>query len=168
MTNNNRIEILQSLPIFGGITAHALQFLLERSSDCYTAKGDCIFREGDSADSLFVLEEGIADLFKQRGDKVYFLRQLLKGDCFGEVAIMDLMPRSATVRANTDCYSIELKRMALYDLYLADLEQFTIIQMNMGREVSRRLRKADERLFDTIQLNKKQQAAKALGSFEVW
>jgi len=164
---NNRIEILQTQPIFGGITAHTLQFLLDRSSDCYTATGDCFFREGDSADSLFVLEEGVADLFKQRGDKIFFLRQLLKGDCFGEVAIMDLMPRSATVRANTDCYSIELTRTALYDLYQADLEQFTMIQMNMGREVSRRLRKADERLFDIVQLNKKHQHAQPLNSFEV-
>lgn len=165
--NNNRIEVLQSQPIFGGITADALQFLLERSSERTIATGECFFQEGDSADSLFVLEEGVADLFKQRGDKVFFLRQLRKGDCFGEVAIMDLMPRSATVRAHTNCHSIELTRSALYDLYQADMEQFTIIQMNMGREVSRRLREADERLFDTVQLNKKNQQTQTFDSFEI-
>ena len=165
--NSKRIEILQALPIFGGITADALQFLLDRSTIRLVNTGKCFFHEGDDAESLYVLEEGLADLYKQRADKLFFLRQLQKGDCFGEVAIMDLMPRSATVRANTDCQSIELSRPALYDLYQADLEQFTMIQMNMGREVSRRLRKADERLFDAVQLNNKHQYAQPLDSFEV-
>lgn len=164
---DNRIAILQALPIFGGITADALQFLLDRSTELKVVSGKCFFLEGDQAESLFVLEEGVADLYKQRADKLFFLRQLEKGDCFGEVAMMDLMPRSATVRANTDCTSIELSRLALYDLYQADLEQFTMIQMNMGREVSRRLRKADERLFDATQLNNQFRFAQPLDSFEV-
>jgi len=148
MLTNERIEILQALPIFGGINAQSLEFLLERASVCNIPQHHYFFHEGDEAESLFVLEHGRADLLKQRNDKEYFLRRLNKGDCFGEVALMDLMPRSASVRANSDCAAIELSRLALYELYQADLEQFTMIQMNMGREVSRRLRQADERLFD--------------------
>ncbi len=152
--NSKRIEILQALPIFGGINAQSLQFLLDRSSICTVKKGECFFHEGDDAESLFVLEEGSAELYKQRDDLKYYLRELNKGDCIGEVALMDLMKRSATVRACTDCSSIELPRTALYDLYQTDLEQFTMIQMNMGREVSRRLREADERMFDLLDRKK--------------
>jgi CRP-like cAMP-binding protein len=147
MQASEYIEILQALPIFGGINAHSIQFLLDRSSTCNVPQGQYFFHEGDNAESLFVLEQGRADLLKLHGGKEYFLRQMDKGDCFGEVAIMDLMPRSASVRAHSDCHAIELSRLALYELYQADLEQFTMIQMNMGREVSRRLRQADERLF---------------------
>jgi len=113
-------------------------------------KGACFFHEGDEADSVFILEEGCVDIIKLRDGKEFFLRQLNKGDCFGEVALMDLMPRSATVRACIDCRAIELPHTALYDLYQFELEQFTLIQMNMGREVSRSLRQADERLFDAL------------------
>jgi len=57
------------------------------------------------------------------------------------------MPRSASVRAIDDCRAIQLSAASLYQVYEKDLEQFAMIQMNMGREVSRRLREADERLF---------------------
>ncbi len=148
MNSKQHISILQALPIFGGINAHSIEFLLARSTTCNVLQHQYFFHQGDDAESLFVLEQGCADLFKLHDNKEYFLRQLHKGDCFGEVALMDLMPRSASVRANTDCEAIELPRFALYELYKDNLEQFTMIQMNMGREVSRRLRQADERLFD--------------------
>ena len=53
------------------------------------------FREHDQADALFVLEAGkVAVLKSWRGQE--FLLQILKdGDCFGEMAVMDLLPRSA-------------------------------------------------------------------------
>jgi CRP/FNR family cyclic AMP-dependent transcriptional regulator len=63
------------------------------------------------------------------------------------MALMDLQPRSASIRAMHDCSAIELSHDGLFGLYERDLEQFTMIQMNMGREVCRRLRLADEVLF---------------------
>ena len=60
---------------------------------------------------------------------------------------MDMRHRSASVVAVESCNAIELSGASLFGLYEKDLEQFTLIQMNMGREVSRRLREADERLF---------------------
>jgi CRP/FNR family cyclic AMP-dependent transcriptional regulator len=79
--------------------------------------------------------------------KQHLLRSLSKGDCFGEMALMDLFPRSASIRAIEDCTALELSAASLYKLYERDLQQFTIIQMNMGREVCRRLRESDEQLF---------------------
>ena len=60
---------------------------------------------------------------------------------------MDLSPRSASVRAVEDCTAIRISAANLYKLYEQDPKQFALIQMNMGREVSRRLREADDRLF---------------------
>ena len=60
---------------------------------------------------------------------------------------MDLSPRSASVLAVEDCTAIELSSANLYKVYERDIEQFALIQMNLGREVSRRLREADDRLF---------------------
>jgi CRP-like cAMP-binding protein len=63
------------------------------------------------------------------------------------MAVMDLFPRSASVSAVEDCTAIRLSAANLHQIYARDLKQFTLIQMNMGREVSRRLREADNRLF---------------------
>ena len=59
-------------------------------------------------------------------------------------------PRRAlgvSVRAIDDCTAIELRPEDLYELFERDAEQFALIQMNMGREVCRRLRVMDEMLF---------------------
>ncbi len=142
-----RIRLLQRMAIFGGIRDDILEFLLERSPIARVPKDGLFFREGDEGQSMFVLEEGrVAVLKRWEGDD-RLLRTLERGDCFGEMALLDLGPRSASVRALEDCVAIELSATALYELCNKDLEQFAMIEMNMGREVSRRLRESDERLF---------------------
>jgi len=143
----SRIELLQRMPIFGGIREDILGFLLELSPVVRVPRDEFFFREDDDGQSMFVLEEGRVAVLKgwQGGDHV--LRILERGDCFGEMALLDLCPRSASVRAVEDCAAIELSAAGLYQLYKKDLEQFAMIEMNMGREVSRRLRESDRRLF---------------------
>jgi hypothetical protein len=51
------------------------------------------------------------------------------------------------VRASQDCSAIRISSADLYRIYGHDLKQFALIQMNMGREVCRRLRDANSRLF---------------------
>lgn len=142
------LKVFQAMPIFGGINSDALMFLLERTLDREVSAGGYFFHECDDAESMFVLVEGQADIIKLWEGQAYTLRQLSEGDCFGEVALMDLMKRCASIRAVTDSRAIELHRNSLYELYKEDIQQFTMIQMNMGREVSRRLRQSDNRLFE--------------------
>jgi CRP-like cAMP-binding protein len=142
-----RIELLQRMPVFGGIRADILEFLLPRCPIVEVRADAFFFRENDAADSMFVLEAGKVSVLKSWRNEEYLLHTLGPGDCFGEMALMDLMPRSASVRAIEDCRAIQLSAASLYQVYEQDLEQFAMIQMNMGREVSRRLREADERLF---------------------
>jgi CRP-like cAMP-binding protein len=63
------------------------------------------------------------------------------------MALMDLLPRSASVRADEDCAALELGIATLHALFEHDVEQFALVQMNMGREISRRLRQTDDVLF---------------------
>ncbi|HUG26034.1 Crp/Fnr family transcriptional regulator [Piscinibacter sp.] len=142
-----RLELLQGMPIFGGVGEPALAFLLERAQSVGVPAGEFYFHEGDEASGMFVLETGHVVVSKTWKGKEFVLRHLGPGDCFGEMALMDLQPRSASVRAIDDCNAIELSPGHLYDLYKRDAEQFALIQMNMGREVCRRLRATDEMLF---------------------
>jgi CRP-like cAMP-binding protein len=142
-----RIELLQKMPIFGAIREAALQCLLERAHTTQVRAGDFFFREQDPSSGMFVLETGRVVISKQWRGRELVLRYLERGDCFGEMALMDLQPRSASVRAVEDCVAIELTPENLYGLFELDVEQFALIQMNMGREVCRRLRLADDALF---------------------
>jgi CRP/FNR family transcriptional regulator, cyclic AMP receptor protein len=141
------IELLQRMPIFGAIDEAALRFLLSRARQATRAAGEHFFLEGDEAQSMFVLATGRVSVTKRWQGRDYMLRPLGPGDCFGEMALMDMHPRSASVRADAGCHALELGTDDLLALYERDAAQFALIQMNMGREVCRRLRELDEMLF---------------------
>jgi CRP-like cAMP-binding protein len=145
-----RIELLQRMPVFGGIRADVLQFLLGLCPVVATPANEYFFHEHDQADSMFVLEAGKVAVLKSWRGQEYLLKILKQGDCFGEMAVMDLAARSASVRAVEDCTAIRVSAATLYKLYDQDPKQFALIQMNMGREVTRRLREADDRLFEVM------------------
>jgi CRP-like cAMP-binding protein len=141
------IAALQAMPIFGGIREDVLRFLLERCTRVSLPQDEYFFREDDPADGLFVLERGRVAVLKAWDGHQHLLGHLKAGDCFGEMALMDLFPRSASVLAIEPCTALHLTNDGFYQLYKKNLEQFALIQMNLGREVSRRLRAADERWF---------------------
>ena len=143
----DRIELLQRMPIFGALRDDTLGFLIDRTQPVRVLSGDYFFREGDPADGLFVLESGQASVLKGWDGHPVLLRHLHAGDCFGEMALMDLQPRSASVRALEPCSAIEFGTHDMLHLYETDVEQFALMQMHLGRELCRRLRATDERLF---------------------
>jgi CRP-like cAMP-binding protein len=146
----SRIELLQQMPIFGAVTDDALRLLVESASLVRVAAGSYFFRELDEANSMFVLESGRVAVVKQWQGREMLLHELGTGDCFGEMALLDLFPRSASVRALDDCVAIELSPADLLRLFERDSEQFALIQMNIAREMCRRLRSTDEMLFEAI------------------
>src|SRR4029079_1301261 len=95
------------MPVCVGIGTDTLRFLLDLCPVVSVPANEFFFREHDQADSMFVLEAGkVAVLKSWRGQE--FLRILKDGDCFGEMALMDLLPRSASIRAVEDCTAIRL------------------------------------------------------------
>ena len=142
-----RVELLQRMPVFGALDERALHLLVECAWEVSVPEGGWFFREGDEARSMFVLERGCAIVTRHWRGREFELNRFGPGDCFGEMALMDLYPRSAGVRAIEDCLAIEFGPDEMMRLHEADLEQFALLQMNLGRELSRRLRATDELLF---------------------
>ena len=152
--DDRRIEVLQRTPIFGAIQGRTLDVLLRSTVNVQVPAGAHFFREGEAANAMFVLESGRVSVVKRWGGVDHHLRDLSAGDCFGEMALIDMSPRSASVIALEDCSAIRLTNADLYHVYQSDLEQFALIQMNIARELSRRLRIANERLFG-VELERK-------------
>jgi CRP-like cAMP-binding protein len=142
-----RIALLQAMPVFGALRDDALECLLEGAPNRARAAGEFWFREGDGAQCMYVIEQGTVEVLKRWEGVDWPLHRLHAGDCFGEMALMDFFPRSASVRTVEDCRAIEIGGDALQRLAERDMEQFALIQMNIGREVCRRLRATDELLF---------------------
>lgn len=135
------------MPIFGALNADTLAFLVDQARSKQVPRGEYFFRENDPATKLYVLESGSVEVVRAWRDHERVVNRLGVGDCFGEMALLDLGPRSASVRATEDCTAIELDVGDLYRLYEHDVKEFALIQMNLAREVSRRLRRTDELLF---------------------
>ncbi len=140
--------MLERIPVFGGVSDRALQHILERAETVSVRKGGLFFRENDRAKSMFVLVEGQVAVIKTTQGQEYELRRLGPGDCFGELELIDLCPRAASVRALTECTAIEIPATLMHQVYKIDATSYAMLQMNMGREVSRRLRKLDADIPD--------------------
>ncbi len=158
--------MLQEMPIFGGVNEATLELILNKAKIVEVAKNDYYFREGDLDNSIYILERGQVAVYRYWNGKRYRLRKLDKGDCFGEMALMDCRPRSAEVMATDDSSAIQVSAAQLAELYKSDSEQYTLIYMNLGREVCRRLRDADSRLF-IHEINEKAPTAESESRLEL-
>ncbi|MDB5750100.1 MAG: cyclic nucleotide-binding protein [Ramlibacter sp.] len=94
-----RIELLQAMPVFGGLRGDALAFLPEPASTVTVAADAFFFRQDEPAQSMFVLEAGTGAVVKSWRGHQYLLSRIAKGDRFGEMASMDMRPRSASMVA---------------------------------------------------------------------
>ena len=116
------------------------------------AEGTVIVREGDHGDRIYFISHGSVEVRKHRvtaegsvGQEVVLAR-LGVGQAFGEMELVDLQPRSSTVAALEPCTLLTLSMRDLLHLHQGHPQILTILVMNLARDLSRRLRKADERI----------------------
>ena len=109
-------EMLANIPLFEDLSREDLDALAERMKKHAFEKGQTIFEMGDHGDSMYVVAEGTVSIFlpSAKGVKVD-LRDCSLGQYFGELALFDAKPRSATAEALTACEVLELERDALHD-----------------------------------------------------
>jgi CRP-like cAMP-binding protein len=142
-----RIAVLQQIACFGGLKTQTLEFLLSRATLEQVAAGHYFFLENQLGDAVYVLDRGRVEVLKTKQGVRMHLAYLGEGDCFGEMALLAVAPRSASVRAVTDSTAIRITNRNLFELYEHDLAEFAMAIMNLGREVSRRLFITNELLF---------------------
>ena len=138
------------MPVFGGLDAATLELLAGLAQPVAVHAGEHFFREGDESQAMYVLQSGQVEICKTWHSMSKVLRCMNAGDCFGEMALIDLFPRSASALAVEPSEALQITPPILHEVYRHDLEQFTLLQMNMGREISRRLRLIDELLFRVL------------------
>ncbi|HTQ07804.1 MAG TPA: cyclic nucleotide-binding domain-containing protein [Polyangiaceae bacterium] len=142
---------LRNIGLFGALSDEVLVFLAGMLTVVKPTIGETIFREGDEANAMYVVLSGEMEVTKKsRGAVDARVAVLGPGDWFGEMSIVDIQPRSATVRALAPGRLIRVSAADLDSLYRHDVRSYAIIVLNLARELSRRLRVADGILADLI------------------
>jgi CRP/FNR family cyclic AMP-dependent transcriptional regulator len=134
-------KFLEGVPIFAGLDEGALELLLAGARRIETEQGELIVREGDSSNEMFVIGEGEVRVWKHYGTAEQVeLAIMARKDFFGEMCMLETLPRAATVEALTPCTLVGVKSSAFYRLYQARPEQHAILILNLARDLSRRIR----------------------------
>ena len=112
----DRAALLRTIPMFYGLAADDLvalgQSLKERD---YTA-GQMIFDLGDAGDAMYIIAEGDVNIhLPGEASRRVSLKDLARGEYFGELALFDDKPRSASALATTDAKLLELGRATLIE-----------------------------------------------------
>ncbi len=115
-SRNHSLDALAQphIPLFSDLSKDAFVELLVRMSMLEFAPGEQVIREGENGDSFFVLVSGRVRV-SRRGDggQEVILAYLTDGAFFGEMALLQAGPRTASVTAEEDCQVFELKRAVL-------------------------------------------------------
>jgi len=129
---DRRLELLASVPLFAGSSKRQLRGVLDWTQEYRYEPGATIVHEGAKGDELFLLLEGKAGV--SRSGKA--LTRLTAGDFFGEMAVIDGRPRTATVVADgpVDCLVLKQKD------FKALLEGDPLLAWNLLGSLAARLR----------------------------
>ncbi len=142
---------LREIGLFGALSDDVLEYLATLLTVEAPPAGATLFREGEDANAMFVVISGEVEVLKKSKRAVEARVAVLgPGDWFGEMSIVDIQPRSATVRALAPSRLLRVSSADLDALYRHDLRSYAIIILNLARELSRRLRVADGILADLI------------------
>jgi CRP-like cAMP-binding protein len=138
------IGYLREIGLFGGLDEATLVEFVQRLPTLALEPGAVVFREGEAGRELFIVIGGEMEILKaSKSEREARVAMLGPGDWFGEMSILDIMPRSATVRALAPSRLMRLSASDLDALYRRDVKAYSIIILNIAREMSRRLRVAD-------------------------
>jgi CRP-like cAMP-binding protein len=144
------IGMLREIGLFGALSDEVLAHLADVLKTIRVDTGDAVFREGESQGrEMYVVLEGEIEVTK-RSRRGRDMRVAILGpaDTFGEMSLIDMQARSATVRAIAPSRLIRVTSEDMDALYRFDLKSYALIVLNIARDLSRRLRVADGILAD--------------------
>jgi CRP/FNR family transcriptional regulator, cyclic AMP receptor protein len=158
MADEDHLQLLKNLPLFGSLMHDDLEALSKRLEHCTFDAGAVIFRQGDEGGRLYIIEDGEVEISYGEDKGTVTLATLFAGQYFGELSLLDGEPRSATATAVKACKLVALDREDFVEFLTKDPDAALLIlaetadrmrQTNalFSRQVSRNvLEEAEERV----------------------
>jgi CRP-like cAMP-binding protein len=131
------VESLSQVPLLAGIGRRELKRLVDRMSERTFAEGEVAVEEGRGGAGFWLIQDGSASV--SIGGEI--IRTLGPGDYFGEIALLDDGPRTATVTAGTDLRCLGMATWEFRPFVLEHPE----VALTMLQALARRLREAEFR-----------------------
>ncbi len=139
--------MLRHVLLFQDFSPEELQKLVPLLKEGSYRKKEVLFRANDPGNTLFILRSGRVKItLTDRHGREVILRVMQPGEFFGEMAILDGYPRSATVTALEKSYVFTLDRLS----FLRFIQDHPHWSLKMLATMSRRLRKANERIGSAV------------------
>jgi CRP-like cAMP-binding protein len=145
------IEQIREIGLFGGLSDEVLQTFVGSLEVSELAAGTVVFKEGESGRDLHIILDGEVEVLR-RSKRGHDTRVAIlgPGDWFGEMSLLDVLPRSATTRVLAPSHLLRLTAHDLDLLYRRDMRAYSLLVLNIAREISRRLRVADGLLAELV------------------
>ena len=138
---------LPSIPIFGGLEEKTLKRIIKLMGQHHFEIDEEICKQGEAGRAMFLVREGEVVVCRdnEEGRRMKMIR-MGPGEFFGEMTLIDIQKRSATVLAQKPSMLFSLSNRDLYTLYQEDVAGYVMVLQNICRELSRRLRVTNQRL----------------------
>jgi len=134
ITTVEKVLFLKSIDLFRALPGEELAQIAEIAEEQPFAAGDAVFTEGEPGDALYLVVEGAVKV--HRGGKQ--LAQLGVRDVFGEMGVLDSLPRSASVTVVKEAVLLKIARDDFRDI----LQERPEIGMGVIKVLSRRIRES--------------------------
>lgn len=139
----NAMPLLRSIPMFAGLSDEDLAALSAALTRREFKAGKMIFALGDAGDAMYIVDGGDVNIhLPGQNSQRISLKDVSRGEYFGELALFDEKPRSASAVATSDAVLLELK----HDTLAGYLERRPAAAMAILRTMSERLRETNELL----------------------
>ena len=141
------VQWLPSIALFGGLEEGTLRRIIGMMSEHRFEPGDLVCEQGEAGRAMYVILEGEVMVCreKKQGERLKLVR-MRAGEFFGEMTLIDIQKRSATVRVEQPSLLLSLGNRDLFNLYKEDTPGYVMVLQNLCRELSRRLRVTNDRL----------------------
>jgi uncharacterized membrane protein len=152
-------DLLRTIPIFDGLKEDDLRELGTRLSERRFAAGDAIMHQGDAGTAMYIIASGHVNIFLPgEASRRVSLKDVARGEYFGELSLFDDQPRSASALATTAAVLLELNRETLSSY----LSQRPHAAMNLLRVMAGRLRETNAMLSERAAKNTVEELEKHL------
>ena len=136
-------------PFFGGLSEASLDLMVSMLVERRFDAGATVVAEGEPGRSMFIVHAGQLVVSKAgESGRAIRMTGLGPGDFFGEMTLIEMQNRSATVVTQSPTLLYELTAGKLYTCYKADIHAYVMVMQNINRELCRRLRRADNRIAE--------------------
>ena len=152
MAQPNQLEkkaaFLAQVPLIRGLDIKLVTILADIMQVHKVPPGQYLCRTGGPGDACYVVGHGQIDILAEEGEEERVLATLGPGHAVGEISLLDGKPRSASVRAKTECVIFALKRDDFDQLLNGGNPAGMKLLDNMVQELAQRVRIVDNRYID--------------------